>query len=249
MTTLDGDITGYIHSYETGGAVDGPGVRFVLFLNGCQMRCLYCHNPDTWAMKGGKLQTVEQTVTDIGKYAKFLNRSGGLTISGGEPLMQPEFVAAIVRQVKQRYGMHVAIDTNGALATALPDDWFDPMDLFLLDIKHIDPQKHQELTYTELAPVLETAQRLARLKKSIWMRYVLVPGFSDDFDDVERMADFVGGLGNVEMVEVLPFHNMAAFKWEAMAKTKYRLGETPPPSQELELRVRQQFEQRGLRVQ
>ena len=242
-------IFGYVHSYETGGAVDGPGVRFVLFMNGCQMRCQYCHNPDTWGMKGGKRQTVEQTVEDIGKYARFMKRTGGLTISGGEPLMQADFVGAVVRQVKEQFDLHVAIDTNGALAVDLPDAWFDPVDLLLLDIKHIDPEKHKALTVTELAPVLETARRLARMGKPIWMRYVLVPGWSDDYDDVERMADFVGSLGNVERVEVLPFHNMASFKWEAMAGTKYRLADTPSPTPEVEQRVQQQFARRGLLVQ
>ena len=247
MTDEDA-LIGYIHSYETGGAVDGPGVRFVLFMNGCQMRCQYCHNPDTWAMKGGKKQTVAQTVADIGKYARFMARTGGLTISGGEPLMQADFVGAVIRQVKQRYNLHVAVDTNGALALPLKNAWFDPVDLVLLDIKHIDPKKHSKLTLTDLSPVLDTARRLARIQKPVWMRYVLVPGLSDDYDDVEQMADFVAGLGNVERVEVLPFHNMAAFKWEAMAGSKYALAHTPAPTQDVEDRVRQQFAGRGLLV-
>ena len=242
------DTVGYIHSYETGGAVDGPGVRFVLFMNGCQMRCQYCHNPDTWAMKGGKKQTLAQTVDDIGKYARFMSRTGGLTISGGEPLMQPEFVGALMTQVKQRHNLHIALDTNGALAWSLPDSWFDPVDLLLLDIKHIDPEKHRKLTLTEVQPVLNAAIRFARMGKKIWMRYVLVPGWSDDMDDVERMADFVAGLGNVERVEILPFHNMAQFKWEAMSGAKYQLADTPAPTPEVEHRVQQQFASRGLLV-
>ena len=242
------DLTGFIHSYESGGAVDGPGVRFVLFMGGCQMRCLYCHNPDTWTMQRTKPQTVTQTVDDIGKYARFVSRTGGLTISGGEPLMQAEFVGAVMAQVKRRYNLHIALDTNGALAGTLADDWFDPVDLVLLDLKHIDPVKHKALTGMDIDPVLNTARRLADLNKTVWIRYVLVPGWSDDFDDVEKMADFVAALGNVEKVEVLPFHNMGAFKWQELAGADYQLADTPAPTPQLELRVRQQFAQRGLAV-
>ncbi len=242
----DGTRSGHVHSYETGGAVDGPGVRFVLFMNGCQMRCHYCHNPDTWKQKAGRLQTVAQTAADIGKYAPFLKVAGGLTISGGEPLMQAGFVGALARRVKADHGLHVALDTNGALAGRLPDRWFDPVDLVLLDLKHIDPERHQALTATPLAPVLDAARRLSRMGMPLWIRYVLVPGWTDAEEDVERLADFVAGLPTVQRVEVLPFHNMAAYKWEAMAGSRYRLADTPAPSLETEARVRAQFAARGL---
>ncbi|MDE2624349.1 MAG: pyruvate formate lyase-activating protein [Betaproteobacteria bacterium] len=242
----EGARTGYVHSYETGGAVDGPGVRFVLFMNGCQMRCQYCHNPDTWKEKAGRLQTVAQTAADIGKYAPFLQAAGGLTISGGEPLLQAGFVGALARRVKDEHGLHVALDTNGAFAGRLPDRWFDPVDLVLLDLKHIDPARHQALTATPLAPVLESAQRLARMGMPLWIRYVLVPGWTDDEAHVERMADFVARLPTVERVEVLPFHNMAAYKWEAMAGSRYALADTPSPTLEAEARVRACFAARGL---
>ncbi len=239
---------GFIHSYETGGAVDGPGMRFVLFMNGCQMRCQYCHNPDTWKMKGGQPRSLDTVVQDIGKYASFLRLAGGLTISGGEPLVQADFVGALMRQIKAEYGLHVALDTNGALAGSVPDAWFDPVDLVLLDIKHSDPARHRELTATALQPVLETARRLSWMGKPLWIRYVLVPGWTDDYDAVERLADFVAGLGSVERVEVLPFHNMAAFKWERLAGSPYLLTDTPGPSLETERRVQQQFARRGLMV-
>ncbi len=213
--------------------MDGPGVRFVLFMNGCQMRCQYCHNPDTWKLKSGQKKTVAETVADIGKYARFLKYAGGLTISGGEPLMQADFVGTVMRRVKQEFGLHIALD---------------PVDLVLLDIKLIDPARHRELTATELQPVLDAAQRLARLGKPLWIRYVLVPGWTDGFDDVERLADFVATLSTVERVEVLPFHNMAAYKWEAMAGGRYQLADTPAPTPEMEQRVRQQFFKRGLQV-
>ena len=242
------DLAGTIHSYETGGAVDGPGMRFVLFMSGCQMRCHYCHNPDTWKMKEGKRVSVNEVVADIGKYASFLRFAGGLTISGGEPLVQADFVGALIRKVKAEYGLHVALDTNGGLGDAVSDAWFDPVDLVLLDVKHIDPIKHRNLTATALQPVLEMARRLSWMGKPMWIRYVLVPGWTDAFDEVERMADFVAALGSVQRVEVLPFHNMAAHKWAAMAGRKYLLEGTPAPTPEVEARVRQQFARRGLWV-
>ncbi len=228
--------------------MDGPGVRFVLFMNGCQMRCQYCHNPDTWKLKSGQEKSAAEAVADIGKYARFLKYVGGLTISGGEPLMQADFVGTVMRRVKQAYGLHIALDTNGAFAGTVPDEWFDPVDLVLLDIKQINPARHRELTATELQPVLDAAQRLARLGKPLWIRYVLVPGWTDGFDDVEHLADFVATLSTVERVEVLPFHNMAAYKWEAMAGGRYQLADTPAPNPEMEHRVRQQFLRRGLQV-
>lgn len=241
-----GSLTGYVHSYETGGAVDGPGVRFVLFMNGCQMRCHYCHNPDTWKRNAGRLQTVDQTAADIGRYAPFLQKAGGLTLSGGEPLMQAGFVGALAHRVKSEHGLHVALDTNGALAGRLPDRWFEPIDLVLLDLKHGDPGRHQALTATPLAPVLDTARRLCGLGMPLWIRYVLVPGWTDGDDDVQRLADFVAGLSTVARVEVLPFHNMAAHKWEALAGHRYPLADTPAPSLEVEARVRARFAARGL---
>ncbi len=242
------EAMGFIHSYETGWAVDGPGMRFVLFMNGCQMRCQYCHNPDTWKMKGGRPMPLDEVVRDIGKYASFLRFAGGRTSSGGEPLVQAEFVGALMRRVKAEYGRHVALDTNGALGHTVGDAWFDPVDLVLLDIKHSDPERHRELTATALPPVLETARRLSWMGKPLWLRYVLVPGWTDDYDAVERLADFAAGLGSVARVEVLPFHNMAAFKWERLSGSTYLLADTPAPSLEMEQRVQQQFARRGLQV-
>lgn len=240
-----GGLEGYVHSAEPSGAVDGPGMRFVLFLSGCQMRCRYCHNPDTWDRKGGTLRTVDHVVAEIGKYAVFLKAAGGLTVSGGEPLLQAEFVHEILRRCKEQYGLHTALDTNGLLAQNLPDEWFDVVDLVLLDIKHIDPEKHKRLTATPLQPVLDFAQRLARMGKPAWIRYVLVPGLNDDAGDVEKLADFVTGLKNVERVEILPFHKMGEFKWKERG-LDYQLTDTPPPTPELVERVRRQLGARGL---
>lgn len=242
-----GDLSqgGYVHSTEPSGAVDGPGMRFVLFLSGCHMRCLYCHNPDTWDRKSGTWRSVDDVIAEIGKYAPFLKFGGGLTISGGEPLVQAEFVHEIFRRCKEQYGLHTALDTNGLLAKNLPDEWFDVVDMVLLDIKQIDPEKHKRLTSTPLQPVLDFAERLARMGKPAWIRYVLVPGYTDDSGDVEKLAEFVSGLQNVERVEVLPFHKMGEYKWKELG-LKYELTDTPSPSDETVQRVKRQFEAHGL---
>lgn len=240
-----GDRGGFVHSTEPSAAVDGPGMRFALFVSGCQMRCLYCHNPDTWDRKSGTWRSVDDVVSEIGKYAPFLKFAGGLTISGGEPMVQADFVHEIMRRCKEQYGMHTALDTNGLLAKNFSDEWFDVVDMVLLDIKQIDPDKHRKLTATPLDQVLAFAKRLERMGKPIWVRYVLVPGYTDDPEDVEKLAEFVSTLKNVERVEILPFHKMGEFKWQEMG-LKYELTDTSPPSQETIDRVKSQFEKHGL---
>lgn len=239
-------LVGYVHSTLTGGAVDGPGLRFVLFTSGCQMRCLYCHNPDTWERMGGTKRTVDDVMEEIRKYAGFIRKAGGITITGGEPLMQAEFVHEVLRRCKD-IALHTALDTNGLLAHRLPDEWFDVVDLVLLDIKHIDPGKHARLTGAPNRPVLEFAQRLARMGKPVWVRYVLVPGYTDDVNDVEKLAEFVGSLKNVARVEVLPFHQMGAYKWKQLG-LRYELADKLPPTEGLVERVKKQFEAKGLNV-
>ncbi|BCL75412.1 pyruvate formate-lyase-activating enzyme [Jeongeupia sp. HS-3] len=246
MVDDQGRMCGFIHSFETGAAVDGPGMRFVAFVSGCQFKCLYCHNPDTWKLHNGKLWTVDDVVAEIGKYAAFLKMTGGVTISGGEPLMQAHFVGEIFYRVKKEFGLHTALDTQGFLAEHLEDSWFDNVDLVLLDIKQFNPERYERLTSKPLQPTLDFAHRLQRLGKKMWLRYVLVPGYSDDFDDVEGLADFVKSLGEiVERVEVLPFHKMGEHKWEELG-LKYELTSVEPPSTELTERVREQFRARGL---
>ncbi|RJX30211.1 MAG: pyruvate formate lyase-activating protein [Oxalobacter sp.] len=241
------NLVGNVHSTLAGGAVDGPGLRFVLFMSGCQMRCLYCHNPDTWDRMGGTPRTVDDVMEEIGKYADFLKKAGGVTVTGGEPLLQAEFVHEVMRRCKEEYGLHTALDTNGLRAFSLPDDWFDVVDLVLLDIKHIDPAKHARLTSTTNRPVLEFAQRLARMSKPTWVRYVLVPGYTDDVNDVEKLAEFVSELKNVERVEVLPFHQMGAYKWKQL-RLRYELADKQSPTDEVLGRVKKQFEKKGLTV-
>ena len=240
-----GKLSGFVHSIDTGGAVDGPGVRFVLFVSGCQFRCLYCHNPDACKMHNGTVMPVDGIITEIAKYANFLRFAGGLTISGGEPMMQAYFVGEIFRRAKHDLRLHTALDTQGFLAAHLEDAWFDNVDLVLLDIKHIDPAKHQALTSQPLQPTLDFAQRLSAMGKSMWIRYVLVPGYTDEYEDVENLADFISTLHGVERVEVLPLHNMGEHKWEKLG-LDYPLKGVSPPTPALLERVVGQFNKRGL---
>ncbi|OIQ03666.1 MAG: pyruvate formate-lyase 1-activating enzyme [Zetaproteobacteria bacterium CG06_land_8_20_14_3_00_59_53] len=240
-----GRLSGFVHSFEMGSAVDGPGMRFVLFMSGCQFRCLYCHNPDTFKMHNGHLMTVEQVIGEISEYAVFLRFAGGLTISGGEPLMQAHYIREIFYLAKNDLHLHTTLDTQGFLAAHLEDEWFNDVDLVLLDIKHIDPDKHLALTSQPLQPTLDFAHRLSSMGKKMWIRYVLVPGYTDGFDDVERLAAFVTTLQGVERVEVLPFHKMGEDKWNKL-DYDYRLKDVSPPDAALLQRVIGQFSSRGL---
>ncbi|TDR80703.1 pyruvate formate-lyase-activating protein [Paludibacterium purpuratum] len=239
---------GYLHSTESGAGVDGPGMRFVFFTSGCQFRCLYCHNPDTWKLHHGRQVTVEQALAEVAPYAKFLKFAGGVTISGGEPLMQAEFVGALFSAIKQKFGLHTALDTQGFLHENIDDAWLDNVDLVLLDIKHSDPERYLALTGQPLQPTLDFARRLQRLGKKMWIRYVLVPGLTDDDADIERLADFVADLGpTVERVEVLPFHQLGSDKWKQLGMD-YQLADTPVPTAEQVTHARALFAARGLKV-
>jgi pyruvate formate lyase activating enzyme len=240
-------IRGWVHSTETGGAVDGPGIRFVLFLAGCLMRCRYCHNPDTWHMHQGTPTTSREVLDEIAGYASFLKRArGGVTLSGGEPLVQPDFTAAILRGCKEM-GLHTALDTAGFLGLHADDYLLADVDLVLLDIKAFTEETYRDLTGVALAPTLAFAERLAGLNKPVWLRYVLVPGLTDRFDEIAGLAAFAAGLGNVERVDVLPFHKMGEFKWK-MSGVPYTLTDTPPPSPELIEKTRDLFRGAGLVV-
>lgn len=243
---VSGDM-GFVHSFTTGSTVDGPGVRVVAWLTGCQFRCLYCHNPDTWRMTNGVPVTVERAKAEIGKYRHGLKMmKGGFTISGGEPLMQDRFVVKLFT-VARAMGIHTALDTNGYLGSRLTDDDLDKVDLVLLDIKVWDPERHRQLTGMDVDPVLNFARRLASRKKPVWLRYVLVTGLTDDPEDIAQTANFTGGLGNVERVDVLPFHQMGAFKWKQLG-IDYKLHDAEPPSKETVERACAQFRGEGLKV-
>jgi pyruvate formate lyase activating enzyme len=233
---------------ETGGAVDGPGMRFVFFMSGCLFRCLYCQNPDTWKLHNGRHVTQDEALAELRPYAGFLRIAGGVTFSGGEPMMQAGFVGALSRRIKQEMGLHIALDTQGFLHADLPDEWFEPIDLVMLDIKHSDPDRYLQLTAQPLQPTLDCAERLVRLGKKMWIRYVLVPGWTDGEDDIQRLAEFVVSLGRaVERVEVLPFHQMGKHKWEELG-LEYQLADTPTPTPEQAAQARGIFGARGLYV-
>jgi len=237
---------GYVHSTDAGSAVDGPGLRFLVFLAGCSFRCAYCHNPDTWKTHRAQKRSLEDLAAEIGKYAPWLKRVGGVTVSGGEPLQQAPFVEALFRAVKERWGLHTAIETQGHLAARLPDSWFEPADLFLLDIKHIDEEGHRALTGGfSLEPTLECARRLGRLGKRVWVRHVVAPGYTDNLETAERLADFVSTLPTVDRVELLPFHQHGRDKWRELG-LPYPMADAEPPTPELVEALRAPFRARGI---
>ncbi len=241
------NVTGYLHSVETAGTLDGPGIRRVLFLNGCPLNCVYCHNPDTRRYKGG---TQTDAFTELRAIAKqkdmMLSMKGGVTISGGEPLWQPEFVKTIFEGSKMM-GLHTALDTCGFLGQKADDELLSLTDLVLLDIKHFDPEGYKRVTGVNLQPTLDFAERLAAMNKPVWLRFVLVPGYTDDMKAISKMAAFARKLGNVERVEVLPFHKMGEYKWQEL-DMNYTLFDTPEPSPELVARTKTQFEEEGMLV-
>ena len=239
-----GDM-GFLHSYTTGSAVDGPGVRVVAWTTGCMWRCRYCHNPDTWTMSNGLPVSVTTAAEELGRYRQGLQlMSGGFTLSGGEPLMQHRFAAKLMAAAK-RMGIHTAIETNGFFGDRLSDAELDTIDLVMLGLKTWDPARHQRLTGNDVAPTLAFARRLAARRRPIWIRFVLVPGLTDDLDDLANSAAFAAELGNVERVEVLPFHQLGRYKWERLG-LPYTLSNVEPPSAALIEQARDVLRKRGL---
>jgi pyruvate formate lyase activating enzyme len=239
------DLIGFVHSWEVGSTVDGPGLRFVGFLTGCPLRCQYCHNPDTWHKQNGHPVSVSRAMRQISNYAEVLKVSrGGVTLSGGEPMLQRDFVTQIFRRCKQ-LGLHTCVDTSGRLGDRFTDEQLMNIDLHLLDIKSGDPAIYQKITNQPLEPTLEYARRLSALKRPIWVRFVLVPGLSDGYDNVAKVAEFCAGLQSVERVEILRFHQMGRDKWHRLG-LNYLLESVGPPDAELTERVRGQFRSCGL---
>jgi pyruvate formate lyase activating enzyme len=244
-TALATGEMGFLHSFTTGSTVDGPGVRVVGWTTGCQFRCLYCHNPDTWTMSNGIPVTLARATDELRKYRHGLKvMSGGFTLSGGEPLMQDRFVVKLFTAV-QKMGIHTALDTNGLLGERLTDRELETIDLVLLDIKAWDPERHLRLTGMENGSILDFARRLAARHRPVWVRFVLVPGLTDDPEDITGIAKFAARLGNVERVDVLPFHQMGRFKWKEL-KLDYTLGDARPPSSDLVEQTLAQFQKEGL---
>ncbi|WP_328325721.1 pyruvate formate-lyase-activating protein [Kribbella sp. NBC_00382] len=239
---------GSLHSWDLSSGVDGPGTRLVLFLAGCPLRCLYCQNPDTWQERDGAQTSVAAVMTKVRRYQKIFSRTGGgVTLSGGEPLLQPRFAAAVLHACAEA-GVSTALDTSGALGARAFDELLLDTDLVLLDIKAFAPHTYSRITGGgDLAPTLRFAQRLARLERRVWLRFVLVPGLNDAPAEVEALADFVADLGNVERVDVLPFHKLATPKYEAMG-IAFPLIDRPVPTLDQAAAVRAIFTARGLRT-
>jgi pyruvate formate lyase activating enzyme len=242
-----GATFGWVHSYETGSTVDGPGIRITLFMSGCLLRCQYCHNPDTWHLKDGTKVELAQAVRRLADFAPMLRAmGGGLTISGGEPLVQTGFTGGMLAAAK-RMGLHTAIETSGFLGARADDAYLANLDMVILDIKSGDPDTYRKLTGKELAPTLRFAERLNAMGKPVWVRFVLAPGLTDAPDNIETVARFVAPMKNVERVEVLPFHQMGAFKWKSLG-LDYPLDELAPPSEAQVRMALDIFRRAGCRV-
>ena len=241
-----GDM-GFLHSFTTGSTVDGPGVRVVAWTTGCMFRCLYCHNPDTWTLINGIPVTIARATEELRKYRHGVNvMSGGFTLSGGEPLMQHRFAVKLLSAARAM-GIHTALDTNGFYGDQLGDADLECADLVLLDIKGWDPERHRRLTGMDIGPTLEFARRLAARRRPVWLRFVLVPGLTDDPGDIAQIAQFVAGLGNVERVDVLPLHQMGRFKWKQLG-IEYSLEKVEPPPPEAVERACALFRAVGLKA-
>lgn len=230
-------MQGYVHSTESFGSVDGPGVRFIIFLQGCRLRCRFCHNPDTWKMQDGQVYraTAEQLIKQALRYRSYWGSEGGITVSGGEPLLQLDFLLELFAEAK-KYGIHMALDTAGQPFTrdrAFYAKWrrlMDMTDLVLLDFKHIDPESHLKLTGRPNDNILDMAEDLDRLNKPIWVRHVLVPGWTDDETSLRNLAAYLRKLHNIQRIEVLPYHTLGVYKYKALGMPEPLPG--VPPAQE-----------------
>lgn len=227
---------GYVHSLESFGSVDGPGVRYVIFLSGCAMRCQFCHNPDTWDRNSGTPYTAGELLEKAWRYRSYWGEKGGITVSGGEPLLQIDFLLEFFRLAKEK-GIHTTLDTSGnpfSKEAPFYPKWKELMqytDLVLLDIKHIDEEQHKILTGQTNRNILAMAKELSELGKPVWIRHVLVPERNDTDAYLHRLADFIKTLKNVERVEVLPYHTLGIFKWENLG-LEYPLEGIEPPTKE-----------------
>ncbi len=231
-------MNGYVHSVESFGTVDGPGLRFIVFVQGCGLRCTYCHNPDSWKMKDGKLTEISEIISELVKYKEFFDASGGgITVSGGEPLLQMEFVTELFKECK-KHGIHTNIDTSGDLKFNTPErqqqlkELLAVTDMLMLDIKMFDAKKHKELTGKDNTHILEFGRLVSEAGVPMWIRRVLVPGLTDDEEDLENTAAYIKTLKTVEKIEVLPYHTMGEYKWKQLGYD-YPLTGQLPPSDEL----------------
>ncbi len=241
-------MIGKIHSFESFGTVDGPGIRFVIFMQGCQLRCQYCHNPDTWEMNGSHNydMTPEELLSEVVRYKSFI-KSGGVTVTGGEPLMQPEFLREFFRLCRES-GIHTALDTSGINISQAAYDVLDYVDLVLLDIKSLDAERHIHLTGLKQTNPLAFMEELTRRNKAVWVRHVVVPSLTDSEEDLTKLANYVTEHPNVERVELLPYHTMGAHKYKELG-LEYQLEGVEPLSKESIEWAREIFRARNIKVQ
>lgn len=236
MEKTDTQIIGNVHSTESFGSVDGPGIRFITFMQGCRLRCEFCHNPDTWSMTGGTQYTPEELFEEAIRYRSFWGENGGVTVSGGEPLLQIDFLIEYFKLCKA-HGIHTTIDSCGGPFTydqpffGKFEELMKYTDLILFDIKHIDPEGHRKLTGVRNNNIIELAHYLDKINKPVWIRHVLVPTRTDFDHYLERLGDFVATLGNVRKFEVLPYHKLGVYKYEALG-IPYRLEGVEPPTED-----------------
>lgn len=225
-------MVGRIHSIETFGTLDGPGIRFILFMQGCALKCLYCHNPDSWDPFAGQEMTVEQVLKEIEPFIPYYQKSGGgITVTGGEPTLQAPFIAELFKACKERWNLHTAIDSSGFCHPERVEELLEVTDLVLLDLKQINPLKHKQLTSQSNERTLQFASMLSELGKKMWIRHVLVPGYTDHYRDLIELGRFIGTLQGVEKIEVLPYHRMGVYKWQELGWS-YELEDVEPPSRE-----------------
>lgn len=229
-------MTGYIHSKESFGTVDGPGIRYVLFMQGCPMRCLYCHNPDTWEINKAQPITPEEVLVEFNKNRSFYSK-GGITVTGGEPLLQADFIAELFKKAKEQ-NIHTCIDTSGV--TYNPDNQaymqkLDEImkytDLIMLDIKHIDPERHKKLTSKENKNILGFAKYIESKNIPVWIRHVVVEGYTDKKEDLIKLGEFIGSLKNLKALDVIPYHNLGESKYKELGMPYPLEGLAPLPTQ------------------
>ena len=240
-------MKGRIHSIETCGTVDGPGIRYILFTQGCPLRCKYCHNPDTWKLQNGKEVDTDSLISEIIQYKSYMQFSGGgITVSGGEPLLQPDFVKDLFMKCKN-HGIHTCLDTSGFTSLEKANPVLDYTDLVLLDIKSYNPDVFKDLTGVPLDPTLAFANHLKNRHIPVWIRYVLVPNLTDNEKDIEELAKFLATLNNIERLDILPFHKMGEYKWEQLGY-EYELLDTEEPTKDDVAKAKNIFLKYGLPV-
>ncbi len=224
---------GRVHSFESCGTVDGPGIRFIVFMQGCLMRCKYCHNRDTWDLEDGRMVSVDEIMNEVVTYKHFMKSSGGgITASGGEAMLQPEFIRDLFRSAHEQ-GIHTCLDTNGHIRkhTDVIDEVLDATDLVMLDLKQINDAIHKDLVGVSNNRVLDFARYLHQRGQKTWIRYVVVPGYTDDEASAHQLGEFIKDMDNIEKIEMLPYHQLGAHKWETLGYD-YELKDTKPPSKE-----------------